>query len=150
MYEGAEHDQFKFKSLNQANGPVFKIYNDPRFTRIGRWLANTGLDELPQIINVVRGEMALTGPRPLPPNEESKIPPNWRTKRQSVKPGITSSWVVNGNHNMTFKEWMELDMLDITKSNHWEHKFVILMKTLFMLTKNVLKKAFDFHNISVP
>lgn len=140
MYEGAEHDQYKYSPLNQANGPVFKIYNDPRFTKIGRWLANTGLDELPQFINIAKGEMALIGPRPLPTHEESKIPTKWRIRRQSVKPGLTSSWVINGSHNMTFKEWMELDMLDIKKNNNWKHKTIILMKTMFMLIKNVFKE----------
>lgn len=135
MYPGAEKDQEKYQSLNQADGPVFKIRNDPRFTGVGKWLAKTGLDELPQIINVLKGEMTIVGPRPLPPNEEKKIPAKWRMNRRSVKPGITSSWVVSGGHRLTFREWMGLDMKNIDNKN-WQHDLKIMFKTIILLTKN--------------
>lgn len=88
---GAERDQKKYRHLNEADGPVFKIRNDPRFTKFGKWLAWSGLDEPPQVINILKGEMALVGPRPLPPDEERKIPRKWRYKRRTIKPGPTSS-----------------------------------------------------------
>lgn len=138
MYPGAHKDQDKYRRLNEADGPVFKIRDDPRYTKIGRWLAKTGLDELPQIINVLKGEMALVGPRPLPPGEEKHIPAKWRFKRRSVKPGLTSSWVVNGSHRLTFKKWMELDMKDIDRKSLYNDT-VIAAKTALMVAKNILK-----------
>lgn len=135
MRIGAEREQEKLRKFNEADGPVFKIRNDPRFTKIGRWLARTGLDELPQVINVLKGEMALVGPRPLPVGEEAKISDRWRLKRRTVKPGITSSWVVAGGHNLTFREWMELDMKDIGNKN-FIYDFVILVKTLGIVIRN--------------
>lgn len=84
MYPGAERDRKKYQRLNEADGPVFKIKDDPRFTKLGKCLAGTGLDELPQIINVFKGEMSLVGPRPLPIDEETKIPAKWRLKRRTV------------------------------------------------------------------
>lgn len=136
MYPGAEDDQEKYRRLNEADGPVFKIRDDPRFTKLGRWLAKTGLDELPQIINFLKGEMSLAGPRPLPVNEEAKIPSKWRFKRRTVKPGLTSSWLVKGGHNLKFSEWMELDMKDIDNKNLW-YDLKIIGKTISLLIKNL-------------
>lgn len=147
MRVGAEREQEKLQKLNEADGPVFKIRDDPRYTKIGKWLARTGLDELPQIINVLKGEMALVGPRPLPVDEEAKIPSKWRIKRRSVKPGLTSSWVVEGGHNLKFQQWMELDMKDIENKN-FIYDFVILVKTLAIVIKNaghlIYSAAVDF------
>lgn len=108
MYVGAEFDQRNYLSLNEAHGPVFKIKNDPRFVGIGKWLSRTGLDELPQLINVLRGEMSLVGPRPLPTYEHTRITQSysWRTK---IKPGIFSSWITKGAHALSFSDWMKLD-----------------------------------------
>ena len=135
MYPGADEDKSKYLHLNETDGPVFKILDDPRFTKIGKWLAKTGLDELPQFVNVVKGEMTLVGPRPLPINEEAKIPDQWRWKRRTVKPGITSSWVVAGGHNLRFREWMKLDMKDIKRKSFF-YDFVILVKTLGIVARN--------------
>lgn len=110
MYKGAEKERKKYQKLNEADGPVFKIKDDPRFTRIGKFLCHTGLDELPQLLNILKGDMNFIGPRPLPVYEERLIPKKYRYKRQSVKPGIISAWVVNGYHRMDFKSWMENDM----------------------------------------
>lgn len=141
MYLGAEKDRGKIEHLNEADGPVFKIRDDPRFTKIGRWLARTGLDELPQVINILKGEMAVVGPRPLPLEEEKKIPNDWKTIRRSVKPGITSSWVVKGGHNLKFREWMELDMEDIKRKSFWCDAGIIL-QTIGMVVINVVNMAF--------
>lgn len=142
MYPGAQNDQKKFRHLNEADGPVFKIRDDPRFTKIGRWLAKTGLDELPQVINIIKGEITLVGPRPLPIDEEAKIPKKWRLKRRGVKPGITSSWVVNGGHKLKFREWMELDMKDISNKNAW-YNLKIIVKTILLLIKSLFNRI-DF------
>jgi lipopolysaccharide/colanic/teichoic acid biosynthesis glycosyltransferase len=116
MKQNAEKMQSKYLYLNEADGPVFKIRHDPRYTFFGKFLSKTGLDELPQLINVIKGEMSFVGPRPLPINETNKIP-NQYIKRFSVLPGITSLWVVKGAHKLSFKEWMELDVEYVRKKS---------------------------------
>jgi len=109
MKVGADKTQAKLKSRNEADGPVFKIKEDPRFTPLGRMLSRTGLDELLQFINIIRGEMSFVGPRPLPVVEARQIPKKWDA-RFTVNPGITSPWVVAGSHKLTFRQWMESDV----------------------------------------
>jgi lipopolysaccharide/colanic/teichoic acid biosynthesis glycosyltransferase len=116
MKKGAAEEQKKYLSLNEADGPVFKIRHDPRFTKFGKWLSWSGLDELPQLINVIRGEMVLVGPRPLPVSE-AKAVPNKYSSRFRVLPGITSPWVIQGAHALTFKQWMESDLEYATKKS---------------------------------
>lgn len=108
MVINAEKLQKKYSHLNIADGPVFKIHNDPRLTKFGSILVKTGLDELPQLINILKGEMNMVGPRPLPTYEANKLSKSQKY-RELVKPGITSSWVISGAHNLKFKEWMRLD-----------------------------------------
>ncbi|MBU0572383.1 sugar transferase [Patescibacteria group bacterium] len=133
MVVGAEKLKEKYLHLNEADGPVFKIRNDPRYTKIGKILTRTGLDELPQLVNVVRGEMALVGPRPLPWDEAIKVPKRYQ-KRFSVLPGITSSWVVKGSHKLGFDEWMNLDLEYVKKrSNFFDVQ--ILFLTGWLITK---------------
>ena len=110
MVVNAEQLLKTLQSENEADGPVFKIKHDPRITRVGRILRKTGMDELPQLLNVLKGEMSLIGPRP-PLEHEVKKYRRWQLKRLSVKPGITCTWqVVPDRHDVTFEEWMELDM----------------------------------------
>ncbi len=120
MRVGAEQEKEKLLELNEVDGPVFKIRNDPRFTRVGKWLSKVGLDELPQLWNVARGEMALVGPRPLPVKEAKRVPKKyWR--RYEVLPGMTSWWVVRGSHyRLSFREWMESDLEYVEKKGWWE------------------------------
>jgi exopolysaccharide biosynthesis polyprenyl glycosylphosphotransferase len=99
---------------NEVDGPVFKITNDPRLTRIGKFLRKTSLDELPQLINVLRGEMSLVGPRP-PLAEEVAKYSHWQRRRLSMKPGITCIWQVNGRNDVHFEEWMRMDLEYIDK-----------------------------------
>lgn len=115
MIKEAQSRQKGLKNKNEADGPVFKIYNDPRFTKFGKILAHTGLDELPQFINILKGEMSIVGPRPLPVSEANNVAKIYK-KRESVKPGATSSWVVMGSHKLPFKKWMELDLEYIKKA----------------------------------
>lgn len=134
MVLGAEKLQKKVK--NQADGPVFKNFNDPRFTKIGRLISYLGLDELPQLINVVKGEMSFVGPRPLPVDEAKNIPKIYE-KRFSVKPGIFSSWVAEGAFHNDFNRWMELDLKDVdNKSLFYDlNIFIKSVKFVFKLIK---------------
>ena len=110
MVIDAEEQLKKLQARNEADGPVFKIKDDPRITRVGRFLRKTGLDELPQLMNVVRGEMSLVGPRP-PLEDEVNQYERWQLRRLSVKPGITCTWqIVPDRHDVSFEQWMELDL----------------------------------------
>lgn len=131
MVEGAEELKRKCVHLNEADGPVFKIKDDPRYTRVGKFISRTGLDELPQLINVVKGEMALVGPRPLPVEEALKVPQKHK-QRFSVLPGITSPWVVRGAHALGFKRWMELDIAYIRKKSVIYDMYILLLTILLM------------------
>jgi len=108
MYVGADKQQQKLKDLNQAPGPMFKIFDDPRFVGIGKFLSRTGLDELPQLFNILKGEMSFVGPRPLPVNEVKKLSSVWDF-RNEVKPGIFSEWTLASNRHDSLTDWKELD-----------------------------------------
>jgi exopolysaccharide biosynthesis polyprenyl glycosylphosphotransferase len=109
MREGAEDVLWEIKHLNEMDGPVFKMRNDPRVTPLGRFLRRSSIDELPQFWNVLKGDMSLVGPRaPLP--EEVREYSRWQRRRLSVKPGITCLWQVSGRNEIDFHEWMKLDL----------------------------------------
>jgi len=138
MRVGAEKQKARFKHLNEADGPVFKIHDDPRYTPFGGFLAHTGLDELPQLINVLNGEMSLVGPRPLPIYEANKL--NYAQKvRELVKPGMTSSWVISGAHNLKFDEWMRLDKVYVENAS-LSKDLEILFKTFLIVTRQTIKQ----------
>jgi lipopolysaccharide/colanic/teichoic acid biosynthesis glycosyltransferase len=103
-------------ALNEASGPLFKVRNDPRRTRVGRWIRRFSLDELPQIINVIRGEMSCVGPRPNLP-EEVEHYQEWHKKRLTVSPGITGMWQVSGRSDLTFDEMVLLDIYYVENWN---------------------------------
>jgi lipopolysaccharide/colanic/teichoic acid biosynthesis glycosyltransferase len=110
MVPNAEDLLARLKAQNEADGPTFKIKDDPRVTRFGKFLRKTGLDELPQLFNVVAGEMSLIGPRP-PIESEVKQYERWQLRRLSVKPGITCTWQIIPNRNdVKFEKWMQLDL----------------------------------------
>ncbi len=108
MIEGAEAQQAALRKLSQRNGPAFKMRNDPRVTRVGAVLRASCLDELPQLINVLRGDMSLVGPRPLPLHESRQCKP-WQRRRLDVLPGLTGHWQV-GNRDVSFDDWMRSDL----------------------------------------
>ncbi len=110
MVVNAEARLKEIEHLNEKQGPIFKIRNDPRLTRVGRWLRKTSVDEFPQFINVVLGDMSLVGPRPLSLRDAVGLEEAWQKRRFSVKPGITGLWQVSGRSNLSFEQWMRLDV----------------------------------------
>jgi len=109
MQVGAEELRGLLLHLNQAEGPAFKLHNDPRVTRVGRWLRKLSLDELPQLFHVLQGHMSLVGPRPPFPEEVERYEP-WMLRRLSVRPGLTCLWQIRGRSDLSFEEWMRLDL----------------------------------------
>ncbi len=120
MIKDAEREKERYCYLNEAGGPVFKIKNDPRFTKLGKFLSERGIDELPQLWNILRGEMAFVGPRPLPSKEESKIAVEYQKYRRQVLPGIISPWIFVGYHQVSFEKWMESDLEYVKNRNFWK------------------------------
>jgi len=109
MVNGAENEKEKLLALNNMSGPVFKIKNDPRVTGFGRFLRRTSLDELPQLFNVLKGDMSIVGPRPPLPEEVERYE-IWQRRRLSMKPGLTCLWQANGRNNVDFDKWMRMDL----------------------------------------
>ncbi len=128
MVVNAEELKAKLMEENEMDGPVFKMKNDPRITRVGRFLRKTSLDELPQFFNVLMGDMSVVGPRP-PVPQEVKEYERWQLRRLSMKPGITCTWQVSGRNDIPFEEWMKMDLDYI---DNWSLKldFVIFLKTI--------------------
>ncbi len=118
MCVDAEEKKELLKDKNEMSGPVFKIAADPRVTRIGRFLRKYSIDEVPQFINVLRGEMSLVGPRPPVPKEVAEYDP-WQHRKLSVKPGVTCLWQVNGRNRIDFEDWMRLDLEYIDNWSLW-------------------------------
>ena len=129
MVVGADKMKAELQAQNEMSGPAFKMTNDPRITRVGRFLRKVGIDEFPQFINVLRGDMSMIGPRPPLPDEVAKYE-RWQMRRLSMRPGITCLWQVSRERNsITFDEWMRLDMEYI---DNWSISLdiVIILKTV--------------------
>lgn len=128
MEPDAEARQAEIAHLNEASGPVFKVRCDPRVTWVGSFLRRWSLDELPQLFNVLRGEMAIVGPRPPIPAEVEKYD-RWQRRRLSMRPGLTCLWQIKGRHRIGFQEWMQLDLFYI---DHWSLRldFLIMFRTI--------------------
>lgn len=128
MRTDAEVSREKILHLNEQDGPIFKIRNDPRVTCVGRWLRRYSIDELPQLYNVLKGQMSFVGPRPPLPCEVEKYE-DWQLRRLSVVPGITCLWQVSGRSKLSFEEWVALD-LEYIDSRTLLLDFCILLKTI--------------------
>jgi lipopolysaccharide/colanic/teichoic acid biosynthesis glycosyltransferase/NDP-sugar pyrophosphorylase family protein len=128
MVVNAEELKDQLKDRNLVDGPMFKVKHDPRITRVGRLLRRTGLDELPQLLNVLKGEMSLIGPRPLKMSEMA-FSPNWRDLRLLVRPGLTGLWQISGQYRISFEKWIEYDMEYIKNQTLWLD-LKILLKTV--------------------
>ena len=128
MYEGAERRQAELEPLNEADGPVFKIKDDPRATPVGRLLRRWSVDELPQLVNVLKGEMSLVGPRPLPVWDFHRMEEAHKRRLEAV-PGMTGYWQISGRSNLSFEEMVRLDLYYI---ENWSLSFdvEIILRTL--------------------
>jgi lipopolysaccharide/colanic/teichoic acid biosynthesis glycosyltransferase len=128
MRNGAERERAALNGLNEMDGPVFKMRNDPRVTRLGRILRRSSLDELPQLFNVLAGQMSIVGPRPLPIEETCALSGRHR-RRLSIRPGLTCLWQVSGRSDLTFAEWMALDLEYVDRWTLWLD-VAILLRTI--------------------
>lgn len=133
MCVDADKQLDKLKDLNEKDGPVFKIANDPRVTRVGRIIRKRSIDELPQLINIIKGDMSIVGPRPPLPNEVAQYTP-YQMQRLSVKPGLTCYWQISGRSDISFDEWVELDCKYIRESSVWTDIKIILKTIPAVLT----------------
>ncbi len=131
MIVGAEMKKKHIEKMNEMDGPVFKIKSDPRITKIGRIIRKFSIDELPQLFNVLKGDMSIVGPRP-PIPVEVEMYELWQRRRLSLKPGLTCIWQVSGRNNINFDRWMEMDLEYIDKWSLWLD-FKILFKTFFVV-----------------
>ncbi|MER1987889.1 MAG: sugar transferase [Solibacillus sp.] len=129
MVDNAELLKAQLLMQNEATGPVFKIKQDPRITRVGRFIRRTSLDELPQLLNVVKGEMSFVGPRPALPEEVQQYS-SYEQRRLSVIPGLTCYWQISGRNKLSFSEWVALDLKYIE-----ERSFFVDMKLIIKTTR---------------
>jgi exopolysaccharide biosynthesis polyprenyl glycosylphosphotransferase len=136
MVEDAEQLQSSLESQNEASGPVFKMKHDPRVTPVGRWLRRLSLDEVPQLVNVLNGDMSLVGPRPLPVRDVSNFNETWLLRRFSVKPGLTCLWQINGRNHVDFDHWVRLDLYYI---DNWS--LLLDMRILLKTVPAVLSRS---------
>ena len=131
MVSNAEELKEKLANENERTGPMFKMKNDPRITHIGKFIRKTSIDELPQLVNILKGEMSIVGPRPSLLNEVKQFE-DWMLKRLNVKPGLTCYWQVAGRNDIEFEEWMKLDIKYVNERNILIDSILIL-KTFFVL-----------------
>jgi lipopolysaccharide/colanic/teichoic acid biosynthesis glycosyltransferase len=125
MVDGADDRKDELRHLNEAANGLFKIHEDPRITRVGRWLRKTSLDELPQLFQVINGEMSIVGPRPLVPEEDAQIHGPYRC-RTEVRPGMTGPWQVAGSSQVPIDEMMELDREYVENWTAWRDVSLIM------------------------
>ena len=131
MYIDAEERLQELMHLNEQSGPAFKIKDDPRITKIGKFIRKTSLDELPQLFNVLKGDMSLVGPRPPIPREVEQYN-SYQKQRLLVKPGLTCIWQVSGRNNIGFDEWVEMD-LEYIKNRNLLLDIKLILKTVKVL-----------------
>ena len=131
MVVNAEELKEKLKEQNEMSGPMFKMKEDPRVTKVGKFIRKTSIDELPQLINILKGNMSLVGPRPSLPKEVEQFE-DWMMERLEVKPGLTCYWQVSGRNNIDFEDWMKLDIKYVRERNTLTD-IKLIFKTVFVL-----------------
>jgi len=131
MVVNAEELKEKLAHQNEMSGPMFKMKDDPRVTKVGKFIRKTSLDELPQLWNVLKGDMSLVGPRPSLPKEVKQFE-KWMFRRLTVKPGLTCYWQVSGRNNIDFEDWMKLDISYVEDRNLWID-IKLIFKTVLVL-----------------
>ena len=131
MVVNAEELKENLEDQNEMSGPMFKIKDDPRVTKDVKFIRKTSIDELPQLWNILKGDMSLVGPRPSLPKEVEQFD-NWMFKRLSVRPGLTCYWQVSGRNNIDFEDWMKLDVKYVEERNIWID-IKLIFKTIFVL-----------------
>lgn len=131
MVTNAEELLDKLKEKNEMSGPMFKMTKDPRVTKVGKFLRKTSIDELPQLFNIIRGEMSLVGPRPNLPREVEEFT-SYQRQKLNVKPGLTCYWQVMGRSSIDFEDWMELDIKYLRERNLWVD-IKLIVRTFFVL-----------------
>ena len=133
MYMDAEERLSELQKFNQVNGPAFKMTNDPRITPVGRIIRKTSIDELPQLVNILKGNMSIVGPRPPLPREVAQYN-DWDWGRLAVKPGLTCYWQISGRSDVSFEEWMRLDLKYVEEQGLWTD-LKILLKTVVVVVR---------------
>jgi lipopolysaccharide/colanic/teichoic acid biosynthesis glycosyltransferase len=137
MVDGADQMKEQIRSLNEVEGGLFKIDGDPRITRVGRYLRRTSLDELPQLLNVLKGDMSLVGPRPLVQDEDALIE-GWRRRRLAVKPGMTGLWQIFGSSRIPMQEMVKIDYIYGANWSIWLDVKVLLRTVPYVLRRRGL------------
>ena len=131
MVSNAEELKEKLLEQNEMSGPMFKMKDDPRITKVGKFIRKTSIDELPQLVNVLKGDMSLVGPRPSLPKEVEQFEP-WMYERLQVKPGLTCIWQVSGRNNIDFEDWMKLDIKYVRERSFFGD-LKLVFRTFFVL-----------------
>ncbi len=134
MVVDAEARLPELRAMNEMDGPVFKIKDDPRVTKVGRFIRKTSIDELPQLVNIIKGDMSIVGPRPPLPGEVEKYG-SFEKQRLLVKPGLTCYWQARGRNEIKFHEWMELDVKYVYEHNLWVDTRLVLLTAKVVLTR---------------
>ena len=135
MYVDAEKRRSELLARNEADGPLFKIADDPRVTKVGRFIRRTSIDELPQLVNILKGEMSIVGPRPLVTYEQNQCT-EYQAQRLLVKPGLTCIWQVSGRSDTSFDELIEMDLEYIRNQSLWLDIKLILKTVVVVVTHN--------------
>jgi lipopolysaccharide/colanic/teichoic acid biosynthesis glycosyltransferase len=128
MCADAEAKKKALRAISEQDGPAFKLAHDPRITKVGHFLRKTSIDELPQLLNVLKGDMSLVGPRPLPVDEQEGCE-RWQRRRVDVTPGLTCIWQVKGRSRVTFAEWVRMDVAYMRRRTVF-HDLSILLRTI--------------------
>ena len=131
MVINAEELKAELESQNEMSGPMFKMKDDPRITKIGKFIRKTSIDELPQLINVIKGDMSLVGPRPSLPKEVEEFE-TWMRERLEVKPGLTCIWQISGRNSIDFEDWMKLD-IKYVRERSFTLDMKLILKTVLVL-----------------